>query len=120
MDLNSWKPRLETCHWWFQRGSEPPCGLSRWPLWHWWVWASCLATDWQHGVDLRATDSEEVSVMKGLTLGPGLGAGRMEPHGEEEGVSTGEDVERLEPLGTAGGTCKGAAAVETTRGVHKN
>lgn len=89
MDLNSWKPRLETCHWWFQRGSEPPCGLSRWPLWHWWVWASCLATDWQHGVDLRATDSEEVSVMKGLTLGPGLGAGRMKPHGEEEGVSGG-------------------------------
>ena len=39
---------------------------------------------------------------------------------EEEGVSTGEDVERLEPLGTAGGMCKGAAAVETTRGVHKN
>lgn len=31
-----------------------------------------MATDWQHGVDLKATDSEEVSVMKGLTLGPGL------------------------------------------------
>ena len=39
---------------------------------------------------------------------------------EEEGVSTGEDVEKLEPLGTAGGTCKGTAAVENhTRGPQK-